>query len=104
MKQSPTMMAVFSDGNGNLLPEGSMLKNTKLAETLGKIAAGGSDVFYNGELTPIMVNEINSNGGNITEQDFHEYNIKLREPLSTYFQGYKVIGSNAPFSGKILFI
>jgi gamma-glutamyltranspeptidase len=100
MKQSPTMMAVFSDGNGNLLPEGSLVKNTKLAETLRKIAAGGSDVFYNGELTPIMVNEINSNGGNITEQDFHDYTIKLREPLSTYFQGYKIIGSNAPFSGK----
>jgi gamma-glutamyltranspeptidase/glutathione hydrolase/leukotriene-C4 hydrolase len=102
MKQSPTMMAVFSDGNGNLLPEGSLVKNTKLAETLRKIAAGGSDVFYNGELTPIMVNEINNNGGNITEQDFHDYTIKLREPLSTYFQGYKIIGSNAPFSGGAL--
>lgn len=100
MKQSPTMMAVFSDGEGNLLPEGSMVKNTKLAETLRKIAAGGSDVFYNGELTPIMVNEINSNGGNITEQDFHDYTIKLQEPLSTYFQGYKIIGANAPFSGN----
>lgn len=52
-----------------------------------------------------MVEEINSAGGNITQDDFAAYTIEVQSPISTYYHGYKILTANAPFGGPLaLFI
>lgn len=51
----------------------------RLAQTLRLVSEKGADEFYNGSLTPIIVDEINRNGGNVTIKDFAEYQVKVEE-------------------------
>jgi gamma-glutamyltranspeptidase/glutathione hydrolase/leukotriene-C4 hydrolase len=55
------------------------IKCSKLAQTFRVIADRGANEFYNGSLTPIMVNEINQNGGNVSLEDFQNYKALVLE-------------------------
>ncbi|XP_061178533.1 glutathione hydrolase 1 proenzyme-like [Saccostrea echinata] len=50
---------VFCDQEGNIVPEGSVVRNTRLADFLEKVGERGSDYLYNSSLTDIVVKEIN---------------------------------------------
>jgi gamma-glutamyltranspeptidase/glutathione hydrolase/leukotriene-C4 hydrolase len=63
-----------------LYQENDKIRFLKLAQTLRLVAEhGNSDIVYKGDLTHRIVKEINENGGNITEMDFHEYEAKIEE-------------------------
>lgn len=53
--------------------ENEIIKRPRLAYTLERIAESNASTYYTGPLTPIIVEEINSNGGNVTLDDFHNY-------------------------------
>jgi gamma-glutamyltranspeptidase/glutathione hydrolase/leukotriene-C4 hydrolase len=55
------------------------IKRPKFARTLRTLADFGADEFYNGSLTPIIVQEINQNGGKVTLEDFYNYRVKVYE-------------------------
>lgn len=57
---------------------GDRIKRPKLAETLKLIAERGPFVFYNGNLTDKLVEEITKFKGIITKRDFQEYRCALR--------------------------
>ncbi len=59
----------------------SILKRPKLAKTLEIIAKDGESAFYNGQLTDIIVDEIQSNGGIVTRQDLQNYECLVKEPV-----------------------
>jgi gamma-glutamyltranspeptidase len=46
-----------------------------------------------------MVSEINRAGGNFTVNDFKNYKLKFRQPVSTTYRGFKLFGSAPPISG-----
>ena len=52
---------------------GELLQFKNLSRLLGKIASGGADTFYSGNNLKEMLEIVNSNGGNITENDFRNY-------------------------------
>lgn len=52
---------------------GELLVQTKLSETLEKVATFGVDVFYTGEIATNLVNDIQSAGGIITLEDLASY-------------------------------
>ena len=58
---------------GELYKEGDVMKVPKYANTLDIIAREGSDALYNGTFTRTIVQEIQSFGGIITEEDFKNY-------------------------------
>lgn len=91
--------------NTTLLKEGDLLKRPELARTLKEIAKRTPDeaveYFYNSNFTDALVADINNYGGNITKEDFINYNALEYDALVSEFGQLKVLGTPAPSSGSI---
>eukprot|EP01130_Rhizamoeba_saxonica_P010399 TRINITY_DN4257_c0_g1_i3.p1 TRINITY_DN4257_c0_g1~~TRINITY_DN4257_c0_g1_i3.p1 ORF type:complete len:477 (-),score=109.31 TRINITY_DN4257_c0_g1_i3:68-1498(-) len=85
-----------------LKEEGETIKNPKLAETLRIIAKEGSQAFYNGSLTDMIVQELREIGSIITREDFIQYEIKDVEPLYYKLDEYDIYTAPPPFSGAVI--
>jgi gamma-glutamyltranspeptidase/glutathione hydrolase len=112
---SPTLAGVISDNfeeimknealaalvcpGGLPLEAGATLKNPDLARSLRKIAAGGPDVFYRGELTEAITAEMEARGGFITKADLASYKAINREPVGGTYRGYALIAAPPPVGG-----
>lgn len=86
----------------NKFREGDVFINKSLGKTLEMIKSFGKDVFYNGEITSIMVDYINRKGGIITIEDFKLYKPIWRDPLIFNYKDLKVISMAPPSSGGIV--
>ena len=123
MAKFETSRAVFFK-DGKPLQEGDLLKQPDLAATYRAIAGQGSDWFYGGVVarasrpseanqhltggTPVPLGFaqatekwMKSNGGLMTAADFADYQIKLREPITTTYRGYKIVSFAPPSSGGV---
>ena len=62
-------------------------------------------LFYKGDLASDLVNDIGHAGGILTQNDFSRYwdeGVIERDPVSIYYQGFKVIGAPPPFAGGLV--
>ena len=93
------------EDNTTLLKEGDLLQRPELANTLKELASRTPDkaveYFYSSDFTDDIVDEINEFGGNMTKQDFVNYEVLEYDPLVTEFGELKVLGTPAPSSGSI---
>jgi len=80
---------------------GSRWKQPDLAETLKAIAAGGSDVFYKGEIARRIVEDIQANGGVLTLEDLSNYEAKDADILSSDYRGHTLHALSLPSYGAI---
>ena len=76
--------------NGKAPAKGEIFRNPYLATTLEKIAAGGRDAFYKGEIAQTMVDYLKEQGGFFTMRDFADHHSEWVEPISTNYRGYDV--------------
>jgi len=67
--------------------EGSLFRNPDLADTLEKIARGGRDVFYKGELAERMAGYFDRIDGFLTYEDFAAHHGEWVDPLCTEYRG-----------------
>jgi gamma-glutamyltranspeptidase/glutathione hydrolase len=70
--------------------KGEMFRNPNLANTLEKIAQGGRDVFYKGELAHVMDAYMKKNGGFLSSEDLAAHTSDWVDPVSTNYRGYDV--------------
>lgn len=70
--------------------EGQLFKNPDLANTLSKIATGGRDVFYKGEIADTIDAYFQRIGGALRKEDFATHKGNWIEPVSTNYRGYDV--------------
>ncbi len=84
-------------------PVGTLLKNPALAATLRKIAAGGANAFYEGEIARDIVNTVKHapNPGDLDAGDLAHYRAKQREPVCAPYRQWKVCGMPPPSSGGV---
>ena len=82
----------------------STFKQPILAKTLFKISKKGRDIFYKGEIAEWISEESLSNGGLITMEDMSSYEAKLREPIETYYRGYRVVTMPPAASGGLVLL
>ncbi len=76
---------------GGRAPEpGEVVVQPDLARTFKKIAEGGHDVFYRGEIAEAIVACSQQNGGLITMQDLSDHTSSWVTPISTNYRGYDV--------------
>jgi gamma-glutamyltranspeptidase/glutathione hydrolase len=93
----PETAKTFLPGGRPLKP-GDIVVMPEYSETLEKVAKGGSDVLYKGDLGRSVVDDMEENGGILTMEDLADYGIVLREPVrGTYRDRYEVC-SMAPGS------
>ncbi|MBE3099769.1 MAG: gamma-glutamyltransferase [Planctomycetes bacterium] len=81
------------------LEAGGVLKNPDLAASLRKIAAGGADVFYRGELAEAITAEMAAGGGFITKADLASYRAVERTPVRGRYRGYEILSAPPPVGG-----
>ena len=70
--------------------KGEIFKNPFLASTLEKIARGGRDVFYRGEIARVIDRFMKDQGGFLSYEDLAAHRSEWVEPVSTNYRGYDV--------------
>ncbi|GAB5563968.1 MAG: gamma-glutamyltransferase [Winogradskyella sp.] len=87
----PNIEDTYITQNGGKLPnEGEIYKNPYLAETYKKIANGGRDAFYKGEIAEVMAKFIKEQGGFLSTKDLAAHRSEWVEPVSINYRGYDV--------------
>ena len=92
----PASAEVFLPGGGP--PSvGQTIVRSDYARTLEAVAAEGPDALYKGRIGEMVAADMAANGGLISEEDFSNYRVHLREPVRGTYRGYDIV-SVAPTS------
>ena len=85
----PNIKEVYAP-NGAAPKRGEIFKNPALANTLEKIAKGGRDAFYKGEIAQTIDVFFKKVGGFLTAKDLTDHTSTWIDPVSTNYRGYDV--------------
>jgi gamma-glutamyltranspeptidase/glutathione hydrolase len=69
---------------------GDIFKNPQLANTLSKIAVGGRDAFYKGDIARAIDAFMQKNNGYLSYKDLTNDSASWVDPVSTTYRGYRV--------------
>jgi len=87
----PNIEDTYMGQNGGKLPkEGEIYKNPYLANTYRKIAEGGRDAFYKGDIAKTIGAFIKEQGGFLSAKDLAKHKSEWVEPVSINYRGYDV--------------
>lgn len=89
LTSSPKLAEMYIRG-GRIIKPGEVLVQKELAATLRKLAEGGRDEFYKGELAESIVKFSEENGGLITRKDLKDHKSNWVEPIKTHYRSYEV--------------
>ncbi len=89
LSRFPNVADVYMPG-GNAPAKGEIFKNPYLANTLEKIAEGGRDIFYKGEIARTIDRFMKEQGGFLSYEDLASHKSEWVEPVSTNYRGYDV--------------
>lgn len=76
--------------NGKTPIKGQIFTNPNLANTYEKIATGGRDAFYRGDIARTIGAFIEKQGGKLSYQDLAAHYSEWVEPVSSNYRGYDV--------------
>ena len=104
IKHMPAAARYLLDETGAPKLVGDILRNQDFADSLKKIAVGGADAFYTGDIANDMVAAIENaavNPGLLTLDDLAGYTAKQRPPVCMPYREFKVCGMGPPSSGGL---
>jgi gamma-glutamyltranspeptidase / glutathione hydrolase len=96
MNRSANTLGQFPNFKETYMPEGKMpqkgeiFRNPLLANTYEKIAKGGRDAFYKGEIAKTIESYIRKQGGFLSYEDFAAHTSEWIEPVGVNYRGYDV--------------
>ncbi len=90
----------LNDGAGAPKP-GDILVQKDLANTLRRIVKDGAKGFYKGETANLLLKEINSGGGIMTQADLDNYKTVTRTAVTGQYNGYEIASMPPPSSGGV---
>lgn len=101
LKREPAAAAYFLGPDGAPWPEGHVLVNKPLAETMRAVAAGGADALHRGPLAAEIATAVraDANPGLLTADDLAAYRAKERAPLCGGYHAHRICGMGPPSSG-----
>ncbi|MFV2032794.1 MAG: gamma-glutamyltransferase [Gammaproteobacteria bacterium] len=82
--------------------QGTLLKQTDLANTLRMLAEQGADGFYRGEVAQKLVDSVRANGGVWSLQDLNQYQVVEREPVRFRYGSADFVTATLPSSGGLV--
>jgi gamma-glutamyltranspeptidase/glutathione hydrolase len=89
LQQYPGFAEIFMPG-GRAPQKGEIFRNPWLADTYEKIAKGGRDAFYRGEIAKRIEAYMREQGGFLTAADLAAHESEWVDPVSTNYRGYDV--------------
>ncbi len=87
--QFPNVREVYLP-NGKAPARGEVFRNPALANTLEKIAKGGRDAFYKGDIAQTIDRFMKKNGGFLSAKDLADHRSEWIDPVSVNYRGYDV--------------
>ena len=88
---------ILSRGRGPL--PGEILVQKDLARTFRRVAEGGAEAFYRGDLAREMAEYIQGAGGWLSARDLADFEPEWGDPLVTTYRGYEVFCPPPPSAG-----
>ncbi len=76
--------------NGRAPAKGEIFKNPMLANTLSRIAKGGRDEFYTGDIAKTIDAFMKKHGGYLSYEDLASHKSEWVDPLSINYRGYEL--------------
>ena len=104
LRTDPAAAAYFLAPDGTPWPQGHLLRNPAMAETLRAIAAQGAEALRRGPIAEAIVAAIAKHGaaGNgMTMADLAAYRPQLREAVCTPYRAWRLCGFPPPSSGGV---
>ncbi len=99
----PATAAYFLPG-GRAVVAGQRLRNPDYADTLRRLAEGGTPAFYTGRLAAEIVATVRGAEGNpgvLSDMDLAIYRVRERPPVCVTFRAHEVCGMGPPSSGAL---
>ena len=94
----------YTHPNGELVKQGEVWIQKKLASTLRLIRDSGKDGFYKGAVAEEIAAFMKANGGIITLEDLEKYKAIEREPIKGSYKDFEIISMPPPSSGGVAII
>ena len=101
LKKWPSSAAIFYKQGGGFYEPGERLVQADLARSLKLIAEQGPDAFYEGPIARQVVAAVGEAGGHLSLEDFRDYEVRAREPVTGAYRGYTIASMPPPSSGGI---
>ena len=98
LEASDTAPATFLPG-GEVPRAGQVFRHPELAATLGRVAEGGADALYTGEVAERIVAAVGRAGGFLTLEDLAAHETARVEPLARSYRGLTVHEMPPPSQG-----
>ena len=89
LQEYPGFKETFMPG-GHAPQEGDLFRNPRLAKTYRRIAEGGRDAFYKGDIAREIGTYMKRNGGFLSYEDLAAHESEWVDPVSTNYRGYDV--------------
>jgi gamma-glutamyltranspeptidase len=89
LKGCPDSARIFFK-NGKAPKPGELLVQQDLAESLKKVAEGGWEAFYTGDIGRALIQFSHESGGLFTEKDLEGHRSSWVEPLETVYRGHRI--------------
>lgn len=80
---------------------GELLRQPDMAKTLRKIAEGGADVFYKGEIAHAIAADMAAHGGAVTLTSLADYVAEDARIVRGSYRGYDLVAMDVPASGAL---
>ncbi|MFI5282933.1 MAG: gamma-glutamyltransferase [Candidatus Dormibacterales bacterium] len=101
IQATPEARAIYTH-DGELYSIGELMVQTDYARTLERLAAGGPDTFYKGELAGEIAADFAAHGGFITKEDLAAYRVNVTEPIRGTYRGLRIVAAGPPAGGLTL--
>jgi gamma-glutamyltranspeptidase/glutathione hydrolase len=95
----PSWKKIFLTSQGEAWPEGHMLVQKDLAQTIRLISQQGAASFYRGPIARKIVKAVKSAHGIMDQTDLESYQTKWREPVRSTYHDYEIFSQPPPSSG-----
>jgi gamma-glutamyltranspeptidase/glutathione hydrolase len=99
MTYTPDSKTLWCREDGSIHQPGDEWSNSKLADTLERLARSGARDFYAGDLAQMIAEELGRGGGYTTLEDLQTYEVRLSDAIEGAFRGLRVCSAAPPASG-----
>lgn len=100
-KLTPEGEKLFFNADGSLKIEGQIVKMPEFHDFLDVLKIEGKDLIYKGEVAK-QVSEDLKDGGHLNRNDFEEYEVYVKDPITFDFFDYKISTPGFPSVGGML--
>jgi gamma-glutamyltranspeptidase/glutathione hydrolase len=100
LRSYPSTAAIFL-ADGQVPPQGQLIRQPDLARTLQTLADRGRKGFYSGPTATALVRAVRADGGIWTLLDLEQYRVRERRPIEGLYRSMHIDAASPPSSGGV---